>query len=98
MPAAASAQRAAGARHLRAAALSPERWGWGPSAVKMWGPARDKKMMTPTYLTNRHLSRRTVLKGMGVTMALPFLEAMAPARNAWGATAGRKIRLVCIEM
>ena len=51
------------------------------------------------YLTNRHLSRRTVLKGMGVTLALPFLEAMTPARNAWGAAAaGKKIRLVCIEM
>src|SRR5437867_3364866 len=54
------------------------------------------------YLANKHLSRRTVLKGMGVTMALPFLEAMAPvrnARNAWGAVApARKIRLVCIEM
>ena len=50
-------------------------------------------------LTDKHLSRRTVLKGMGVTLALPFLEAMTPARNAWGAaTAGRKLRLVCIEM
>src|SRR5256712_2484299 len=51
------------------------------------------------YLTNKHLSRRTVLKGMGVTLALPFLEAMTPARNAWGASAaGKKVRLVCIEM
>ena len=30
-------------------------------------------------ITKRHLSRRAVLKGMGVTVALPFLEAMAPA-------------------
>src|SRR5438132_12528832 len=51
------------------------------------------------YLTNKHLSRRTVLKGMGVTVALPLLEAMTPARNAWGASvAGKKVRLVCIEM
>jgi hypothetical protein len=51
------------------------------------------------FLTNKALSRRTVLKGMGVTLALPFLEAMTPARNAWGASAaGKKIRLVCIEM
>ena len=51
------------------------------------------------YLTNKHLSRRTVLKGMGVTLALPFLEAMTPARNAWAASAaGKKVRLVCIEM
>ena len=51
------------------------------------------------FITNKHLSRRTVLKGMGVTMALPLLEAMAPARNAWGAVpAAKKTRLVCIEM
>src|SRR5438552_2921013 len=51
------------------------------------------------YLTNKHLSRRTVLKGMGVTLALTFLEAMTPARNAWGASAAaKKVRLVCVEM
>src|SRR5437773_11259797 len=51
------------------------------------------------YITNRHLSRRTVLKGIGVTMALPLLEAMVPARRAVAAgTAGRKLRLVAIEM
>src|SRR4051812_31262178 len=26
----------------------------------------------------RHLSRRTVLRGLGVSMALPFLDAMLP--------------------
>jgi hypothetical protein len=52
------------------------------------------------YITNRHLPRRTVLRGFGATLALPFLEAMVPARTAWGATAAarRKIRLVAIEM
>src|SRR5438094_8896088 len=50
------------------------------------------------FITQKHLSRRTVLKGMGVTLALPFLEAMVPVRSAFGATAGRKIRLVAIEM
>ena len=50
-------------------------------------------------ITNTRLSRRTVLKGMGVTVALPFLEAMVPARSAFGAaSASRKIRLVAIEM
>ena len=33
------------------------------------------------YITNKHMSRRAVLKGMGATMALPLLEAMVPARN-----------------
>ena len=51
------------------------------------------------FITNKQLSRRTVLKGMGVTVALPFLEAMIPARSAFGAVAGnKKIRLVTIEM
>ncbi len=51
------------------------------------------------FLTQKHLSRRTVLKGMGVALGLPFLEAMVPARNAFGATtSGKKTRLVAIEM
>ncbi len=51
------------------------------------------------FITQKHLSRRTVLRGMGVTMALPLLDAMFPAGKAW-ATAlplGRS-RLVCIEV
>jgi len=31
------------------------------------------------FLTNRSLSRRTILRGMGATLALPFLDAMVPA-------------------
>jgi uncharacterized protein DUF1552 len=51
------------------------------------------------FITNKQLSRRTVLKGMGVTVALPFLEAMVPARSAFGAVGSdKKIRLVTIEM
>ena len=38
-------------------------------------------------LTKRHLSRRTVLKGMGASIALPFLDAMSPASTAWAQTA-----------
>src|SRR5262249_37743945 len=47
------------------------------------------------------LSRRTVLKGMGVTVALPLLEAMVPSRIASASTAAatdKKIRLVAVEM
>jgi hypothetical protein len=50
------------------------------------------------YLTNRPLPRRTLLKGMGATLALPFLEAMVPVRAVTGAAANRKVRLVAIEM
>jgi hypothetical protein len=50
------------------------------------------------YITRKHISRRTVLRGMGVTIALPLLEAMVPARTAWARTAAGRIRLSCIEM
>jgi hypothetical protein len=50
-------------------------------------------------ITNKAISRRAVLKGVGVTMALPLLEAMVPARTifAQGASA-KKLRFVAIEM
>jgi hypothetical protein len=56
-------------------------------------------------ITKKHISRRAVLRGMGVTMALPFLDAMVPARGVLAKTAagtstavGAGTRLVCIEM
>ncbi len=50
------------------------------------------------YITNKHLSRRTVLRGLGTSVALPFLEAMVPAKKAWAAPTKDPARLVCIEM
>jgi hypothetical protein len=50
-------------------------------------------------ITKRHLSRRAVLKGMGVTLALPILDAMTPAATASAAPAAAgRIRFVAIEM
>jgi len=50
-------------------------------------------------ITKRHLSRRTVLKGLGVTAALPFLDAMTPAATALQKTAAKgRVRFVAIEM
>jgi len=34
------------------------------------------------FITKKALSRRTVLRGMGATLALPVLDAMAPAVTA----------------
>ena len=34
------------------------------------------------FITKKHISRRTVLKGAGVSLALPFLDAMLPACTA----------------
>jgi hypothetical protein len=39
------------------------------------------------FLTKRHLSRRAVLRGAGVTLALPLLDAMIPAATALAQTA-----------
>jgi hypothetical protein len=39
------------------------------------------------FLTRKHLSRRTVLRGAGVSLALPLLDAMIPAATALAQTA-----------
>jgi hypothetical protein len=39
------------------------------------------------FLTKKHLSRRTVLRGAGAALALPLLEAMVPAATALAQTA-----------
>ena len=38
------------------------------------------------FVTKRSVSRRTVLKGVGATLALPFLDAMVPAATALAKT------------
>jgi Protein of unknown function (DUF1552) len=54
------------------------------------------------FITGTHVPRRTVLRGLGATIALPFLDAMVPARGLWSKTARAasldRTRLVCIEM
>lgn len=53
------------------------------------------------YITKKHLSRRTVLHGMGVTLGVPLLDAMFPAGRLRAGTsaagAANRTRLVCIE-
>src|SRR5712692_5527890 len=39
------------------------------------------------FIAKKHISRRTVLKGAGVSLALPLLDAMVPAATALGQTA-----------
>jgi hypothetical protein len=41
------------------------------------------------FISKTHLDRRTFLRGMGATIALPLLDAMLPARTALAATAAR---------
>jgi hypothetical protein len=49
------------------------------------------------FISKTHISRREVLRGLGVTVALPFLDAMVPAGVARAQT-GRKVRFAAIEM
>ena len=52
-----------------------------------------------SFITKKHLSRRTVLRGLGVSLGLPFLDAMAPAQTPIAKTAAvPRPRLCCIEM
>src|SRR5215510_14291614 len=39
------------------------------------------------YISKKHVSRRTVLKGIGASIALPLIDAMNPAATAWAQTA-----------
>jgi hypothetical protein len=41
------------------------------------------------FITKAHLSRRTFLRGAGVTLALPLLESMIPAATLLGQTAAK---------
>src|SRR5688572_21669746 len=41
------------------------------------------------FIAKKHLQRRTVLRGLGATIALPFLDAMVPAVTAQAQTAAR---------
>ncbi len=53
---------------------------------------------TAMFISKTHIPRRTVLRGMGATIALPLLDAMVPAGVALAQTAAAsKTRLACIE-
>ncbi len=50
-------------------------------------------------ITGKYISRRSVLRGLGVTLALPLLDSMAPAQTSGRKTASAApSRLACIEM
>jgi hypothetical protein len=49
------------------------------------------------FISQKHISRRHVLKGMGAGIALPLLDAMVPARGL-AQSAAPRVRLAAIEM
>ena len=46
-------------------------------------------------VTKKSIPRRTVLRGVGATLALPFLDGMVPALTALAKTAARPISRLC---
>lgn len=49
------------------------------------------------FVTKKHLSRRTLLRGLGVSVSLPLLDSMLPAQTPLARTAAvPKTRLSCI--
>src|SRR5512139_325779 len=54
--------------------------------------------LTMSFLTGKHLPRRTFLRGAGAAVALPFLDAMTPAGVLKAAPlAAGKTRFIAIE-
>ena len=47
------------------------------------------------FLSKKHLSRRTFLRGAGVTLGLPLLESMVPAATALAQTAASPKTRLC---
>ena len=43
------------------------------------------------FITKKHISRRTVLRGLGAAVALPLLDSMMPALSAMANTAAKPI-------
>ena len=52
------------------------------------------------FITGKHIPRRTFIRGVGATVALPFLDAMVPAGRLWAKAASDvdRTRLVAIEL
>ena len=51
------------------------------------------------FLQRNSLSRRALLRGSGMALALPFLDSMVPAQTPLRQTGtAPRSRLVCIEM
>ena len=48
-----------------------------------------------SFITKKHLSRRTFLRGTGVSLALPLLDSMVPASTPLAQTAARPKSRFC---
>ena len=90
-----------GARRVRCAGRSTDRpdsgCGRAPVVVHRHGDSRkcavpDEEIARAMIITKKHLPRRTFLRGIGATVALPLLDGMVPALTALRATAAQPVR------
>src|SRR3984885_12426689 len=44
------------------------------------------------FISKKHISRRTLLRGAGITLALPLLDSMVPAQTPLRQTAASPVR------
>ena len=72
---------------VRAAAADDYRWSSTILALVKSAPFRMRRTGI-MIVTKKAISRRTILRGMGATVALPLLDAMIPALTAAGRDAG----------
>src|SRR5687768_17266250 len=62
-------------------------------ATEPWSGAEPRlKKGLQMFVTKMSLPRRTVLRGLGATLALPLLDAMVPALSAMSRTAANPVR------
>ncbi len=66
----------------------------GPKSGVYWRSVRKPGQHGDTaemFITKKHLSRRTVLRGIGATIGLPLLDAMVPPATAQSKTAAKAL-------
>ena len=82
----------------RAVATAPK-WALGGNAVRSVRASELSDGESAMYITRKHISRRTALRGVGVTLALPWLEAMMPAQTPIRQSAAQPgTRFAALEM
>ena len=47
------------------------------------------------FITRKHISRRTMIQGLGAAVSLPLLESMLPAMSP---APNPQLRVICLEM
>ncbi len=76
-----------GHRHERSVPEASGAVGYGPTRRPRSVEPQEHLEDTRNVHHEKHLSRRTVLRGLGISVGLPLLDAMVPAATALATTA-----------